>query len=204
MRSRRKPWVTVLAAAAFASSATYAQSPSPGAGAGIKVEASVKAGKVVKLSLPEMVVQAGTFEEQIKADVRHVMHLQTKARQAKDVIKLNCINDKLVQLKAQVNIFDTAHVSLKAGLEAGGSGADAGTGTGTGDDKQSTYTEVTTTAGAIKTLRAEADVCVGEPELFKQESSSEVQRPDIVDDPGTSDPLGDGSFEPPAYASPFC
>jgi hypothetical protein len=200
----------VLAAAAFASSATYAQSPSGGAGVGVKVEASVKAGKVVKLSLPEMVAQAVTFEEQIKADVRHVMHLQTKARQAKDVIKLNCINDKLVQLKAQVNIFDAAHGSLKAGLEAGDAGGGAGAAAGAsaaaaaGDEKQATYSEVTATAGAVKTLRAEADVCVGEPELFKQESSSEVKRPDIVDDPGTIDPLGDGPFEAPAYASPFC
>ncbi len=183
----------MLAAAAFASSATYAQSPSPGAGASAGVDVSVKAGKVVKLSLPEMVAQAGTIEGQIKADVRHVLHLQTKARQAKDVIKLNCINDKLVQLKAQVNIFDSAHVSLKAGLEAGGSS----------DDKQTTYAEVTATAEAIKTLRAEADICVGEPELFKQESSSEVRRPEIIDDPGGVDPFTDGPFEPPAYASPF-
>lgn len=198
----------MLAAAALASSATYAQSPSGGAGVGVKVEASVKAGKAVKLSLPEMVAQAGTFEEQIKADVRHVLHLQTKARQAKDVIKLNCINDKLVQLKAQVNIFDAAHASLKAGLEAEAAGAGASAGASAsasaGDEKQATYTEVTVTVGAIKTLRAEADVCVGEPELFKQESSSEVKRPDIVDDPGTIDPFSDGPFEAPAYASPFC
>jgi hypothetical protein len=192
MRSRKNPWVMVLVAAALASSSTYAQKPAPAAGADSSGKPA-KPEKNVKLSLPEMVTQAGTFEGQIKADVRHVLHLQTKARQAKDVIKLNCINDKLVQLKAQVNIFDSAHASLKAGLEAGG----------TADEKQSTYAEVTETAGAVKTLRAEADVCVGEPELFKQESSSEVKRPEIVDDPGGTDPFTDGPFEAPAYASPF-
>jgi hypothetical protein len=189
MRSRRKPWVTVLVAAAIASSATYAQSPIPGA------DPSAKPAKTAKLSLPEMVARSEALDLQIKADMRHVMHLQAKARQEKDVIKLNCINDKLVQLKAQVNIFDTARASLTAGLES----------SSTADDKQVAFAEVTSTGDAVKNLRAEADICVGEPELFKQESSSEVKRPEIPDDPAGSDPFGPGrgGFEPPAYASPF-
>jgi hypothetical protein len=178
----------VLAAAAFASSATYAQVPVPG------TDPSAKPTKKVNLSLPEMVARTEAIDLQIQADMRHVLHLQTKARQEKDVIKLNCINDKLVQLKAQVNIFDSANLLLKAGLESGGGG--------TADDKQSAFAEATSTGAAIKTLRAEADVCVGEPELFKQESSSEVRRPEIPDDPGGHDPFG-GGLEPPAYASPF-
>jgi hypothetical protein len=179
----------VLAAAVIASSATYAQSPVPGA------DPSARPAKVVKLSLPEMVAHAETLETQIKDDMRHVLHLQTKARQAKDVIKLNCINDKLVQLKAQVNIFDSARASLRAALD----------GSGTADDRQATFAEVTGAGDGVKTLRAEADICVGEPELFKQESSTDVTRPQIVDDPGGSDPFDPptGPFEPPVYASPF-
>jgi len=183
----------VLAAAAFASSATYAQAPVPGADPSAK---PAQTAKKVNLSLPEMVARTEAIDAQIKADMRHVLHLQTKARQAKDVIKLNCINDKLVQLKAQVNIFDSASALLKAGLEGGGSGS--------ADDKQAAFAEVTSTGGEIKTLRSEADVCVGEPELFRQESSAEVRRPEIPDDPGGRDPLGGGGpLEPPAYASPF-
>ena len=182
----------MLTAAVIASSATHAQPLPPGADPSAK---SGKPAQPVKLSLPEMVAKAATIEVQIKADMRHVLHLQTKARQEKDVIKLNCINDKLVQLKAQVNIFDAAHASLQASLEGGGS-AD--------DSKQATFAEVTTTASDIKTLRAEADICVGEPELFKQESNAEVKRPTILDDPSASDPFDPGGpFEPPAYASPF-
>ena len=192
MRSRRKQWVTVLFAAAVASSATYAQSPTKGADPSAGKPVSVKG---VKLSLPEMVAKAEALDLQIKADMRHVLHLQAKARQEKDVIKLNCINDKLVQLKAQVNIFDTARSSLTAGLEGA---------SGSSEDKQAAFAEVTSTGEAVKNLRAEADICVGEPELFKQESSSEVKRPEIPDDPG-SDPFGPGKgpFEAPAYASPF-
>lgn len=190
MRSPRKPWVTVLVAAVIAgNAATYAQAPVPGADPSAK-----PAAPAVKLSLPEMVARAETLGAQIKLDMRHVLHLQTKARQAKDVIKLNCINDKLVQLKAQVNIFDSAQASLKAGLE----------GSSAAGDKQTMFADVTGAGAAVKSLRAEADICVGEPELFKQESSSEVQRPEIFDDPGASDLSEPGDpFEPPAYASPF-
>jgi hypothetical protein len=188
MRSRRKPWALVVAAAVIASSSTYAQSPVPGA------DPSARPAKPVKLSLPEMVSRADSLQAQIKGDVRHVLHLQAKTRKEKDVIKLNCINDKMVQLKAQVNIFDSAHNMLKAGLEAQASA----------EDKQETFAEATATADAIKSLRAEADLCVGEPELYKQESSSDVKRPDILDDPTATDPFGPASgFEPPAYASPF-
>src|SRR5262249_35687831 len=144
---------------------------------------------------PEMVARAGTLEAQIKGDMRHVLHLQATARKEKDVIKLNCINDKLVQLKAEVNIFDAGHASLKAGLESSSSA----------EEKQPTFADVSSTADAIKSLRAEADICVGEPELYKQESSSDVKRPDILDDPTATDPFNpvEGPFEAPAYASPF-
>lgn len=189
MRFRKKPWVTVLLAAVIASGSTYAQAPVPGA----DPAGSSKPGKALKLTLPEMIARAETIDAQIKGDMRHVLHLQAKARQEKDVIKLNCINDKLVQLKAQVNIFDAAHASLTAGLESA-----------TAENKQGTFGEVTETGSQIKTLRAEADICVGEPELFKQESSAEVTRPTIIDDPGAADPFdAGGTFEPPAYASPF-
>jgi hypothetical protein len=181
----------VVVAGVIASSATYAQSPIPGADPSAAKPTMVAN---VKLSLPDMVARAATVEVQIKGDMRHVLHLQAKARQEKDVIKLNCINDKLVQLKAHVNIFDSAHALLKAGLEA----------ESTADDKQATFGEVTSTGEAIKILRAEADICVGEPELYKQETNSEVNRPQIPDDPAGKDPFGGGPFEAPGYASPFC
>jgi hypothetical protein len=181
----------VLVAGVIASSATYAQTPIPGADP--SAAKPTKAAANVKLSLPDMVARAATIEGQIKGDMRHVLHLQSKARQEKDVIKLNCINDKLVQLKAHVNIFDSAHASLKASLEAGG----------TADDKQATFGEVTSTGEQVKILRAEADICVGEPELYKQETNIEVNRPQILDDAG-KDPFGEGPFEAPGYASPFC
>jgi hypothetical protein len=39
------------------------------------------------------------IQKDIDEDHKHVLHLQALARKEKDVIKLTCINDKLVQMK---------------------------------------------------------------------------------------------------------
>ena len=44
---------------------------------------------------------------------RYVKHLQEQARKDRDVIKLNCVNDKLVQMKPQMNMNDTARNALE-------------------------------------------------------------------------------------------
>jgi hypothetical protein len=143
-----------------------------------------------KMSVTEMSLRAVTIETQIKEDSRHVLHLQSQAHKQKDVIKLNCINDKLVQLKAQNNIFDGINSTLQAALATNS------------EERFSLYAEAGTAGANIKHLREEADVCAGEPELFKQESRNEVTKPLIPDDPAGTYGMSPG-VEPPAYASPF-
>lgn len=154
-----------------------------------------KSAKVKKaLSPAEMKTSAEAIQAQIKDDYAHVLRLQALTRRQKDLIKLNCVNDKLVELKAKMNIADTANSSLNDALTKG-------------VDPTALYTQLETTGHAIKELREEANTCLGESELFKQEAGIDVQRPDTPDDPGTIDPYGvdDGVVvvEPPGYASPF-
>ena len=54
----------------------------------------------------------------------------------------------------------------------------------------------------MKALREQANSCIGEPELFKQESGVEVTHPEIVDDPTNGINVEPG-IEPPGYASPY-
>jgi hypothetical protein len=175
---------------------THAQSPDPNAGSGsadASAGGSVSGEVTVKISVGEMSGRAASFQTQAQADLTHVVQLQAKARKDKDVIKLNCINDRLVQLKAQMNIFEASLSVLTAGL-ANPAG-----------DNQGLFNDVSVNADSIKRIRAEADVCAGE-DLLKQESSTTVDAPDIVDDPTTWDPEWDPSMddvEPPGYASPF-
>jgi len=122
-----------------------------------------------------------------------VLHLQATARKQKDVIKLNCINDKLVQMKAQQNIFDTAHLELVPLIEGRNPSDDA--------NRYAMFGEVTTGADNLHKLRIEADGCVGEPEIVG-ESKNSYTGPTLGDDPTKGDVFGN-PVEPPGYASPY-
>ncbi len=156
-------------------------------------DATAAPGKPAKvLTLTEMTAQNVVIEGQLKGDLQYMEHLRTVVRRDKDVIKLNCVNDKFVQLKAQVNLFDMARESFNG---AGGTEATA---------RLHFETIVKISADAAQ-LKNEAAGCVGVPELYKQESGVEVQHPDFPDDPTTAQPFDDVvvDVDPPGYASPF-
>jgi hypothetical protein len=145
--------------------------------------------KPVTLSLSDMTLKAAGLQSQIQDDNRHVLYLKEQARKAKDVIKLSCVNDKIVQLKAQMNIADTTNDQLQVALSKNS------------DDRVSLFTQLQGSADAVKRLREEAAACLGAPELYKQEAGTTYTHPPIVDDP-TQTILGT-AIEPPGYASPY-
>jgi hypothetical protein len=144
----------------------------------------------------EMKVRAEEIGKEINEDNRHVLHLQALARKEKDVIKLTCINDKLVQIKAQMNLFDTANLQLEATVS-------------TGDDApRAAFADVEKAGADVKKLRGEADACAGALEMYKQESKTDVERPDLDDPteggPFTPDDQMDGTeVDPPGFATPW-
>jgi hypothetical protein len=137
----------------------------------------------------EMQTRATQIIQQIQSDHRYVLYLQAQARRQRDVIKLNCVNDKLIQMKAEQNIGDSANDQLQATL-TGGSG-----------DRSEAFSELLQAGNAIRDLRQQAAACLGEAELTKQESGGTFTSPQFPDDP-TVIPF-DVYTEPPAYASPF-
>lgn len=145
----------------------------------------------------QMQTASQEIKQQIDDDLRHVLHLQALARRGKDVIKLTCINDKLVQIKAQMDLYDNAKLQLDTAISNGDGTA------------PTVFEDVTKTGNDVKKLRGEADGCAGELELYKQESATNVERPPDLDDPTNGDPgFGGGNdsgggVEPPGYATPF-
>jgi len=155
---------------------------------------STTPAKPADLTPAEMHVRAAAIDLELKEDYRHALSLRERAQKMKDVIKLSCVNDKLVQIKAQMNIAEQATTKLEVALDKGS------------DDRNTLFVDLTTAGDSVRHLREEAVACLGEPELFKQESGIEVTRPEIPDDPTVIDPYGtDGvvEVEPPGYASPF-
>jgi hypothetical protein len=164
---------------------SYAQ-PKSDADVGVGVSGTVSGKVSAQLSFPEMKAQSTAIRDQIMKDWRHVKHLQETARKEKDVIKLNCVNDKLVQIKPQMNIGEQARTALENSADT--------------DDRATLFTEVTVSGENIRRLREEADQCIGEPTLAT-ESQSGYTAPDVPDSP-YGDPF-DPDVEPPGYASPY-
>lgn len=186
MKSLRNLWAVGILVVGIGGGLIYAQPGQPKHDAPKTPDEPV--AETIKLSIPEMTTRAKNLGDQVQEDALHVKHQQAVARKQKDVIKLNCVNDKLIQVKAERNIFDDAQAALTTAL-------------GDKDDSRFGHFEDVTTHGAtIHKLREEADVCVGEELQNGNDNDLQVTTPGI---PGpTGDPFGN-EIESPGYASPF-
>lgn len=147
----------------------------------------IEASAILGLPLPEVQNRARQLLEQMRSDLRHVQYLQQIARKAKDVLKLNCVNDKLVQVKPQMNIADLRMAELESASDA---------------TRVSVFESITEAAKSIQHLREEADQCIGEPIATGSEWSNTFTSPEVPDDPNQNG-LDDPTIEAPGYASPF-
>ena len=163
-----------------------------GGATGLHADTAVPAAK--PLSAAEMSTRSAGIQSQIQDDYQHVLFTKEQARKQKDVIKLSCVNDKLVQLKAQMNIADSTNEQLQGSL------------TKNGDDREALFSQLSQTGASVHLLREEAAACIGEPELYKQEAAGSFTAPEVPDDP-THPPENNGNGieppEPPGYASPY-
>jgi hypothetical protein len=192
MKSLRKG-LTIAAAMMLSGTLLHAQpAPTPApAGDDDEAGATVASEQQAKLSPAEMQQQSRDYEEQNRGHLRHVEQLRMTARKQKDVIKLNCVNDKYLQIKALLNIVDGANVNLEVAIM--------------GKDDEARYhefTKITISSEKVRVLRDEADGCVGEELTYLGDTVVEVNQPNIPDDPTRDDPFDD-PIEPPGYASPF-
>ncbi len=135
-----------------------------------------------------MLRESQELDAQVRVHNQRVQHLQATARKEKDVIKLSCVNDKYVRLKAESNMFDAARRDFNAAGEA---------------EQSTAYGRVVDAAARVAKIREEAEACAGEPELTASESLNEVNHPEILDDPTQGSPFGTFEVEPPSYASPY-
>lgn len=141
------------------------------------------------LSPSEMATRSTSIHAQMLDDSQKVLALKEQARKLKDVIKLDCVNDKQIQLKAEMNLADMASDQLQGAFQK------------SSDDRQAAFTQLVASGDAIRRLREEAAACISDMELFKQEQGGTSEAPEIVDDPTQTNPFGGGELEPPDSAS---
>src|SRR5690242_2484934 len=103
MRSRRARIAAIALALAGASAAFAAVDDG---------DVSIDFRKSITLSPQETQAQAKDYYKKMQETQRRVMQLQAKAKKDKDMVKLNCVNDKLTQLKGHMTVTDQSMSSL--------------------------------------------------------------------------------------------
>ncbi|MEO7735871.1 MAG: hypothetical protein ABIY55_33255 [Kofleriaceae bacterium] len=177
---------TVATASAPPSAAVGASGTIGTTGTTTTISGTASVGLTGSITLADLQIRVRQLHDQTRADARHVQHLQLIARKEKDVIKLNCVNDKLVQLKPQMNIGDAAEAELESAKDS---------------DRVAIFDAVSQAADNVRRLREEADQCIGEPVGTGGESSNSFTGPKEQDDPTKG--FGPPTLEPPGYASPY-
>ena len=124
------------------------------------------------ISMAEMTQQVEVYFKKMEEVLRHMVQLQDIARREKDVIKLNCVNDKLLQLKQLRNIADQANLNMQEAITHG--------------DDEARYHEfgrITISAQQAQALTSEAENCIGEDLTFLGPTQVDVVEPEGPDDP---------------------
>lgn len=152
--------IMILAGALFAAPVAWAQTSA------VDEAAGVSDGEKVRRS-----AEALTRMRDILKDVLGKLE---EARSTRDVVKLNCVNEKLTQIKGLLRISEQADVTMQEGI-AKGEKASA--------DHE--YTKVSIARQKVEQLRAEAEECIGQLAFRTDENMVvEVEEPEgLPDDP---------------------
>jgi hypothetical protein len=144
-------------------------------------------GSRASASLEDMVAKATAIREQVVSDLDHVQGLQRVARKEKDVIKLNCVNERLLEIKPLANLVEQRQGELPSAHA---------------DDQAAVFTEIQQSGDASRKAREAADQCIGQPVISASDSANSFTHPDGLNTT-SDDPSSETILEAPAYASPY-
>ena len=123
--------------------------------------------------------------------LKEVLGKLEEARNSKDVVKLNCVNEKLTQIKGLLRISEQSDIALQ---EAAAKKEATAT--------EHEYTKVSIAGVKVNQLRAEAEECIGQLAFRTDENATtEMEEPDDLPkgDPTLLVPVrGIGIRNPPA------
>jgi hypothetical protein len=125
-----------------------------------------------EISANDMVKQVADYRAKMEEMLKHIVQLQDQAKRQKDVIKLNCVNDKELQIKAVLNIADEANTNLVTAIARGDE-----------MDRYHQYGRITLAYQESQRIAAEAEQCVGEDLTYLGKTTVSVEEPPVPEDP---------------------
>ncbi|HEX9051745.1 MAG TPA: hypothetical protein VF841_14535 [Anaeromyxobacter sp.] len=129
--------------------------------------------------------------EKLEASADHIARMKSALKQAlgrveearneKDIVKLNCVTEKLTQIKSLLKVAEQADISLHEAISNRDPGA------------ESEFSKVSIARAKIDALRGEADQCIGQLAYIVDEKTTvEVQQPSNLPDSGGDSELFSG------------
>jgi hypothetical protein len=184
MRLRRAP-IAAIALALIGASAAFA--------AVDESDINIDFRKSITLSPQETQAQAKDYYKKMQETQRRVTQLQAKARKDKDMVKLNCVNDKLTQLKGHMTVTDQSMSTLTLDIAKGDDTA-----------RQHEFTRISILYQKVVVLGTEAEQCIGEDVSYVGATRVDVEiDPSIPPTDPTMPDLPVPDVTRPPEASPF-
>jgi len=148
-------------------------------------ESAVPGVRPSGLSDAEKLEKSAEHLARMKAAMKLVLARVEEARYEKDIVKLNCVNEKLTQIKGLLKVAEQADISLHEAISASDEGADA------------EFAKIGIARTKVEALRGEAEQCIGQLAYIVDEKTTiEVQMPSNL--PGATSSSFGGSRQPPS------
>jgi hypothetical protein len=163
----------------FAQGPAPATAPAPGTPPNGSVDLSVKQRPT--LTPADMVNQSKDYFRAMGDSVKRIQTLQDQAKREKDIIRLNCVTDKLVQARVNVNIAEQSMATMQESIARTDEG-----------EETHEFTRLTIVNQKVTVLGAEAENCIGEDLSFVG-----ATRVDVEVDPNIP------QYDPTQPGSPF-
>ena len=126
---------------------------------------------------PDKLDAAADNVARMKSALKQVVGQAEQARADKDVVKLNCVNEKLTQIKALLSVAERADIALHESVAAQDRSADA------------EFSKIAIARTKVDGLRGDAERCVGQLAYNVDERTTvEVEQPGDL--PGGGNGLG--------------
>lgn len=180
----------VLAGCLLAGAVTYAQTGGEETAPRGPAEPSLELGFVdaSQVSLTDKRNRTEQMLAEERGSLVRGTELLQEARAAKDIVQLNCVNEKLTQIKGLLKLSEQASVKMYEAIAAY-----------TEDVINHEFTKIWVAHQKTMLLKSEAEQCVGELSVYAGDTEVEVIIDDAIgeDDPTEQDPPVPGPAVPP-------
>ena len=137
----------------------------------------------------EKITRSSAAVTRMRAVLSEVLGRLEEARATKDVVKLNCVNEKLTQVKGLLRISEQSDVALQEAIGKKDTTA-----------AEHEYSKVSIAKGKVEQLRGEAEQCIGQLAFRTDENLTvEVEVPSGLP---TEDPTNPPAPRPPTDRPP--